>query len=244
MEFRLFGEVHVVGGGIRVHPSSGRARTLLAALAWEPGELVPDERLIGRIWGERLPADPRDALYTCVKRLRRALAVLGGGADRVVRRHGGYLLAAEHADTDVSRFRTLVRQAREETDATVAAYLYERAIRTASGTPLVDADSSWASRVGEALERERLAARTAAAEAWLRAGRHEELLPELIHLTREQPLDEAVALLLMDALHRSGRGAEALDCYTSLRRRLVDQLGVEPGRAVRQAHQRLLGARS
>lgn len=240
MEFRLLGAVTVLSGDREVHPASGRARNLLACLAWQPCELMPDERLIERIWGEALPANPTDALYTCAKRLRRTLDAVSGDRSRVVRLRGGYLLDADPESIDLHRFRSLVRQARAAVEGTAAACLYERALRLPSGTPLADVDSPWADRARAALYWEQTSARVAAARAWLRAGRHAELVPDLVHLAEEHPLDEAIMELLMEALDQGGHRAEALNRYARFRSRLLEQLGEEPGQALRHAHQRLL----
>ncbi|MFI6344449.1 BTAD domain-containing putative transcriptional regulator [Streptomyces sp. NPDC050560] len=241
MHIHLLGAVHVVNGERRTRPGSGRVRSLLAALAWQPGELVPDSRLIERIWGQRLPADPMDALYTCAKRLRGDLGLAGGAGQRlVVRLRGGYLLDTPRESVDLHTFRTLVRSAREAKEQATAACRYERALGMTTATPLADVDSAWADGARELLAQERRSALVAAARTWLRAGHHTDLVPELMSLAQERPLDEAVAGLLMEALYRDGRTAEALACYASVRRRLVDEVGAEPGPELRAAQQRLL----
>jgi DNA-binding SARP family transcriptional activator len=240
VEIQLLGAVAIVSGGRQVRPSSGRVRSLLASVAWQPREFVPDERLISRIWGEEMPVDPRDALYTCAKRLRRTLAEAAGAERELVRLRGGYLLDVDPERIDLHRFRQLVRQARLAVDDNAAACLYDRALRLPAGAPLADVDSPWADGARAALCREQLSARTAAAAAWLAAGRHAELVPDLVHLAEEHPLDEAITGLLMEALHRCGHQAEALERYAGIRARLVEQLGDEPGPALRQTHQRLL----
>lgn len=240
MEINLWGTVAVVFDGEEIPPAPGRAKSLLACLAWQPGQLVPDHVLFDRIWSERLPADPQDALYTCAKRLRRALAAGRGRHSRLVRHRSGYLLDAPADSTDIHRFRTLVREARTSRDAGTAAFLYERALKVPRGTPLADVGSPWAERVRQALEQERLSAELAAAGAWLDSGRHRELVPELVHLAARHPLDEEVARLLMLALHRSGRSAAALAHYQRIRDSLADDLGVGPGPELRAVHGDLL----
>jgi DNA-binding SARP family transcriptional activator len=243
MMFRLLGSVHVLSGRNMIHPASGRARSLLACLAWQPRQLIPDDQLIDRIWDERLPEDPKDALYTCAKRLRRTLArEAGSDGGQVVRLAGGYMLDADAEDVDLHRFRHLVRQARQATEPGASACLYERALRISCGTPLADVDSRWATRAREALSRELLSARMAADAIWLRDGRHEELLPDLMYLAEENPLNEEVAGLLMDTLHQGGHTAEALERYLRTRGRLVTELGVEPGPVLRQKYERLLSS--
>lgn len=240
MEIRLWGVVTAVVGGDEIPPAPGRAKSLLACLAWLPGQLVPDELLIDRIWSERLPADPQDALYTCAKRLRRSLAAGGERAERLVRHRGGYLLDAPAESVDIHRFRTLVREARRGHDGSTTTFLYERALKVSRGTPLADVESAWAERIRQALEQERLSAELAAAGAWLDSGQHRELVPELAHLAARNPLDEEVARLLMRALRRSGQSAAALAQYQRIRDSLADSLGVEPGPELRAAYEELL----
>nr|WP_239078014.1 AfsR/SARP family transcriptional regulator [Streptomyces sp. SID9124] len=229
----------VVGAGA-VPSAPGRAKSLLACLAWQPGQLVPDELLIERIWDDRLPADPQDALYTCAKRLRRSLAAGGGRADRLARHRGGYLLDAPPRSVDIHRFRSLVRQAQLARDRAAAAFLYERALKITHGVPLADVESAWADRIRQALEQERLSAELAAAGAWLDCGHHRELVPELARLAAHHPLNEEVARLLMRALHRSGQPAAALAQYRRIRDELAEELGVDPGPGLRAAYEELL----
>lgn len=239
MDIRLLGSVGFEAAAGVVRPVSGRARTLLASLAWQPGEFVSDGILSERIWGSSLPVDPRGALFTAAKRLRGALAE-AGHADRVVRRRGGYLLDVDPQAVDLHRFRSLIGQGRAAHEDEAAARLYERAVGQYAGMPLADVDSDWAERVREGLRQEQLTARVAAAAAWLRAGRSVGLVPDLVYLADEHPLDEAITGLLMLALHRRGRPVEALERYALIRRRLMDELGDGPGDGLRDLHAQLL----
>ncbi|GGP00754.1 hypothetical protein GCM10012280_70200 [Wenjunlia tyrosinilytica] len=108
------------------------------------------------------------------------------------------------------------------------------------GPPLADVASAWADRVREALSREWPAARTAAAAAWLRAGQHVALVPDLMDLAEERSLDETITGPLMVALHRGGQHAEALERCAALRNQLIEQVGDEPGPPLRDLHACLL----
>ncbi|MCF2125856.1 winged helix-turn-helix domain-containing protein [Strepomyces sp. STD 3.1] len=240
MEVRLWGTVSVTAGGKHWQPSSPRARHLLACLACQPGEFIPDDAVVDRIWGDDLPEDPRDALYTCAKRLRRAMTANGVDSRSLIRQRGGYRLATAPGSVDICRFRQLIRDARRCDDEPTAAFLYERALRVPSGPPLADVDSPWARRTRHALEQELLSAQLASAAAWLSNGRHEELIPELAQLSVRHPLDETVAALLMQALYRSGRPAETVAIYQRIQAGLSEQLGVVPGPALRTVYQQLL----
>lgn len=236
-------ELRLHGQGART--TSERARRLLALLAWQPNEFVSDEAAIEQIWDDKVPRHPRDALYTCATRLRHAFGTgpQAGRVDPVVRRRGGYLLTVSADSVDLHRFRQLVRMAREmadRSDLAVARQILDRAFTTWGGTPVADLRSDWAARVRVALERERLAASIDRAALGLRLGRHAEEVPTLYGLLEEHPLNEAIAGLLMLALHRSGCQNEALACFALVRQRTVEQLGDEPGCALQELHQAVL----
>ncbi|WP_405723704.1 AfsR/SARP family transcriptional regulator [Streptomyces sp. NBC_01537] len=239
MDIRLLGSVGFEAEARVVRPVSGRAGALLASLAWQPGEFVSDGILSERIWGVSPPVDPRGALFTAAKRLRQALAE-AGHAHRVVRHRGGYLLDIGPEGVDLHRFRSLVGQGRAAAEDEAAARFYESAAGQHAGTPLADVESAWAERVREALRREHLAVRVAAAAAWLRVGRTAGLVPDLSYLADEHPLDETITGLLMLALHRRGRQAEALERYSLIRGRLIEELGDEPGGDLQDLHAQLL----
>ncbi|TDC63472.1 AfsR/SARP family transcriptional regulator, partial [Streptomyces hainanensis] len=240
MEIRLLGSVRLRVPGTQVDLASERVRSLLAALAWRADEFVSDELVIDQIWGGELPRHPRAALYTCATRLRRALPA---GHSLVLRRRGGYLLAVDPAAVDLHRFRRLVAQARDAVrgrDEPVALALFDRALALWDDRPLSDLTTAWAASARVTLERELLTARIGRAELGLRLARHAEEIPFLHQLAEQHPLDETIAGMLMLALHRSGRQGEALASYDGIRRRLVDQLGDEPGPALRELHARIL----
>jgi DNA-binding SARP family transcriptional activator len=220
-------------------------RLLLAALAWTPNSFVSDEVLIERVWPERRPRHPRDALYIQATRLRKALRADGIGGDcfELSRRRGGYVLAVDELSVDTARFRALVRQAQHAVrtgEADTALGLYGRALELWRGEPLADVRTAWAESARVTLRREHREALVGSTELYLRAGRHEECLPQLHWLADMHPFDEKVTGLLMLALYRGGRQADALDCFQLLRLRMIDLLGCEPGSELRALHARLL----
>ncbi|TMQ91509.1 AfsR/SARP family transcriptional regulator [Actinomadura soli] len=246
VEVRLLGSVTARFGESEAVLRSGRARGLLAVLAWDPNQIIPDAALIDRIWDESLPRHPRAALYTLAARLRAAFAEASGDAaerERVSRRCGGYVLLAAPEDIDLHRFRSAVGQARENVwngaDA-MAVRLLDGAIGMWRGAQLAGITGAWADRVRRTLDQERLSALLACAEARLRLGRHAETVPFLTGLADEHPFDEQIAGLLMVALCRSGRQGAALERYTTVRTRLVGALGVEPGASISELHRRIL----
>ncbi|MCX4764759.1 AfsR/SARP family transcriptional regulator [Streptomyces sp. NBC_01275] len=245
MEIQLLGCVEARAHSGDKLPLPHGTRLLLAALAWAPGTFVSDEALIERVWPERRPQHPRDALYIQATRLRKALQPDGqaGQGFELARKRGGYVLVVDEHSVDTSRFRALVRQAQHtarvgETEA--ALDLYGRALELWRGEPLSDVRTAWAESARVALRREHREALVGSTELYLRSGRHEECLPQLHWLAEMHPFDEKVAGLLMLALYRGGRQADALDCFQLLRLRMVDLLGCEPGPEVRALHGRIL----
>ncbi len=243
-QIMLLSTVHLRSGERTVRPSHERVRCLLAMLACRSNELVPDDALVDGIWGDSPPAHPVDSLYTCALRLRRTLSA-ASYSGRVARSRGGYILEADPHTVDLSRFRRDVSRAHAAARAGqdhAADRLFEKAISLCTETPLADVRSDWAGRTRETLNRHRLSAQVAAAEVGLRLGRHLELLPSLEALSAAHPLDERIAGLLMVARYRAGGQAGALTCYAALRRRLVEELGSEPGPAVKELHEDILSS--
>ncbi|QFU86783.1 BTAD domain-containing putative transcriptional regulator [Amycolatopsis sp. YIM 10] len=226
---RLLGEVVVGEGGPR-ELGSPRQRCVLAALAVDAGRVVTVERLMQRVWGDDAPVRARETLYSYVSRLRRTCGVT------IDRRSGGYTLTAQAVDLHV--FRDLCAEARQHQDK--AAELLTEALQLWRGEALTGLDGEWAGAERGRLAREHLTARLDLVEARLRWEEGGELLEEVAALAEEHPLDERVAGQLLRALAQSGRRADALEHYRLFRARLIDELGVEPGAALREEHQRLL----
>ncbi|GAA3205040.1 hypothetical protein GCM10020256_00270 [Streptomyces thermocoprophilus] len=159
-------------------------------------------------------------------------------------RHGGYLLQIPAEAVDVHAYESLVaegQQAFEKGDDESAARAYRQALDLWQGPALVDV------RVGPVLqieamrlEESRLVTRERRIDADLRLGRHAEVTAELMDLTARHPEHEGLHSQAMVALYRCGRQAAALDVYHRLRRRLVDELGVEPSPQLQRLHQAML----
>jgi DNA-binding SARP family transcriptional activator/tetratricopeptide (TPR) repeat protein len=234
VEFRVLGPVEVWSQGQRVPVGGPRPRALLATLLLSEGHTVRMDRLIDALW-ERPPATAVAQVQTIVSGLRRALS-----ADRIGTRGGGYRLQVAADAVDWYRFRQLVAQAE-------AAPVGERA------TLLQAALDLWCGPALAGLpETPILAAETRRlTELWLRAvedrvdtdlvlGRHAEVVGELTSLSAQHPLRERLRGLLMLALYRSGRQAEALECYRTGREMTRTELGLEPGPEIQRLHIRLL----
>ncbi|MFG2651591.1 BTAD domain-containing putative transcriptional regulator [Streptomyces sp. NPDC048436] len=216
---------------------SAKGRALLAALLLEPGRVVSVEALKDALWGGAPPASAHASLQNHVTRLRRLL----DDPERLRAVPPGYRLRVDDGELDVRVFEQLVARARAahgERDWHGCVDAASAALALWRGTPLdgMPADSAGHALVPR-LEEARLLALELRYDAELATGGGGGgLVPELAELVAEYPLREAFHGQLMLVLHRSGRQAEALAVHRELRRRLVDELGVEPGAAVRAAH--------
>src|SRR5713226_4258282 len=214
MEFRILGPLEVVDDGDVLSVPGGKPRALLAALALSPGEAVSADRLIDVLWGEEPPETAANALQVHVSQLRKAL-----GSDVVRRRPPGYELAVAPEAVDLVRFERSVADARTA-EPPAAARLLREALDLWRGDPEVDRAR---------LDELRLSALEARIDADLALGKNAELVPELEALVAEHPLRERLRAQLMLALYRAGRQADASNLYYRTRKRLVDELGMEPG---------------
>ncbi|NUT24465.1 MAG: AfsR/SARP family transcriptional regulator, partial [Streptomyces sp.] len=241
VEFRLLGDIAVQVDGRALDLGPAKQRSVLAALLVDAPRTVSIAQLIGRVWAERMPQQVRTTLYGYVCHLRKALEPAGDDASILTRSSGGYAVEVDQLAVDVHRFGALVRQARAvEDDPPHRAQLFEEALELWQGEPCADCDTPWFGTLREGLLRERFAATLDFNEAQLRLGRHGMLLPQLSSLAQGHPLDERAAGQLMLALYRSGRTSEALHRYESLRRRLAEELGTDPGPELRRLHQQIL----
>jgi DNA-binding SARP family transcriptional activator/tetratricopeptide (TPR) repeat protein len=216
-------------------------RVLLAALLVDAGRAVTVDSLLERIWGDLPPAGARHALHTYVARIRKLLGELADPPPRLVRRTDAYLLEVDPNLVDIHRFRRRVEQARDPACADAdRVELLREALGLWRGEPLADLSGSWPARIREAWRGQRLDAAVSWAQAELRLGDAGAVLGPVGELLDEYPLAEPLAAVRMRALHAAGRTAEALDCYTAVRNRLVDQLGTEPGAELQEVHRAIL----
>ncbi|MER8188628.1 AfsR/SARP family transcriptional regulator [Kitasatospora sp. NPDC094015] len=246
MDVRLLGEVEVRSAGRPLDIGTPRQQVVLAALAVDVRQPVPIETLVDRVWGHRPPARPRPVLYAHLSRIRallRQTAAPGGeAAARIERRHAGYVLDVEPERVDLHRFRRLVERAaedRQHDDEAGAATLAE-ALRLWRGEPLAGLSGEWAARVRASWHQRRLDAAVRWAQAEFRLGRPGAVIASVPDLTAEYPLAEPLEHVLIQALHAAGRGAEALDRYGAVRRRLAEELGTTPGRELQALYRALL----
>ena len=238
-EVRVLGDVGVLVDGRAVGIGAARQRCVLAVLVAEANRVVTVDRLADRVWCPgRAPKDPGGVVRTYISRLRRALAVVEGVA--LVHQSAGYEVVVDERCVDLYRFRSLLARARSANRDDQAAALMQEALGLWRGEPFAGLDTPWLNEVRESLVVQRQAARLDLIDVQLRLGRHTELLAELVEHVAAHPLDERVAGQMMLALYRSGRQADALAQYQRIRTLLADELGADPGPALRDLHQRML----
>ncbi len=220
--------------GRRIALGGSKQRALLALLLLHANRVVSRDRLIDELWDGSPPETAPTALQVHVSQLRKAL-----GHDAIVTQAPGYMVGVEPGALDLDCFEQLVKEAHGQ-GAEAAAEKLREALGLWRGPPFADLDDSFARVERAQLEDRHSSALEQRIDADLELGRHAELVPELEALVREDPLRERRQAQLMLALYRSGRQADALDVYRSVRKRLADELGLEPGGELRQLEKAIL----
>ncbi|MBW3665007.1 MAG: AAA family ATPase [Actinobacteria bacterium] len=248
MRIGILGPLEVVGGdGTRRDPSAARQRRLLLALLVWRGEPVSIDRLVDIVWsGAELPRDPVATLRTYVTRLRTVLDPdhVGGQAHFLVGAGDHYRLELDGHDLDATRFEEDLARGHDARprDPAEALRFLDRALMRWRGPALMEvADEHWALPEAVRLEELRLHAIEERFQCLLDTGAHLETLGALERHVREHPLRERPHGLLMLALDRAGRTADALEVFRSFRRRLADETGLDPSADLARLHDRLLG---
>jgi DNA-binding SARP family transcriptional activator len=242
LEFRILGPLEVWYRERRFTLAGQKRRALLAFLLLNANRVVASDHLIDALWGEDPPETGAKALQMQVTELRKALAVASDSV--VVTRPPGYLVDVEPGALDLERFETLAEEGRlalaRGTPAEAAERLRE-ALALWRGPPLAEFSfAPFARAAAGRLEELRLAALEKRIEADLALGRHGDIVAELEELITDHPFRERLRGQLMLALYRAGRQADALSLYQETRRELADELGIEPGHALRDLHKAIL----
>ncbi|MFI6376194.1 BTAD domain-containing putative transcriptional regulator [Streptomyces sp. NPDC050546] len=242
MKFAVLGALTTAGDdGVALVVRGAKPRALLAVLLLEPNRTVPPETVTAALWGEDPPPTATASLHNHVARLRRDLRDADGTRLRTMP-HGLELrVGADELDREAfeGRVRRAV-EARNREDWETAECAAGDALALWRGTPFADVPALAGHPVVTFLQEQRLQALECRFEALLRLGRPEGLAADLGLLVEEHPFREALHRQLILALGRTGRRAEALAQFRSLRRTLVEELGVEPGPALQDAHREVL----
>jgi DNA-binding SARP family transcriptional activator/tetratricopeptide (TPR) repeat protein len=235
MEFRILGPLEVRDDGRALDVGGAKQRSLLAVLLLNANQVVSTDRLIDALWGEQPPETAGKAIQIYVSQLRRVL-----GKERLETTAPGYLLRVDDDELDLHRFETLLEQSKE-TDTEAASAKLRAALALWRGRPLEEfAYEPFAQLQIGRLEELQLACIEKRVDADLACGRHPELVGELEALVAEHRLRERLRGQLMLALYRSGRQAEALAAYQEARQVLVEELGIEPGKSLRELEKAIL----
>jgi DNA-binding SARP family transcriptional activator/tetratricopeptide (TPR) repeat protein len=265
LRFTVLGPVRAWRGDEELDLGAPQQRALLAILLLAEGRQITVEGLISGLWEEDLPHAAVGTVRTYVSRLRRTLEESGTpgtagasgapgavgasgalGAPGLIRTAGaGYVIPARTGELDLDVFQRLTKEARAARAAggagvTQAVARLREALALPQGAPLAGIPGPYAEaqrvRISELLitaTEERIALE-------LELGAHASMVAELQTLLTDHPMRERLSELLMLALYRSGRQADALAVFDSTRRRLAEDLGIDPGPAMRDMHQRIL----
>jgi SARP family transcriptional regulator, regulator of embCAB operon len=238
--FKLFGSVGLVAGGRLIPLQGSRQRTLLATLLINSGKVVTKEQFFEELWDGRAVAKADNALQALVARLRKLFKTHLSDQftrDRLITLPTGYVLHAEPDEVDAGLFERLATRAHTmlPTDPLAARELLDTALALWDG-PVLEGVAGGPMCHGSVLhyEETRLTAIEDRFHASLAAGRESGLISELKKMAMLYPWRERLAEMLMIALYRSGRQADALREYDLVRRRLVDELGMEPSPRLRE----------
>jgi DNA-binding SARP family transcriptional activator len=243
VNFAVLGDLHARRGGNELVLGSPQQRGVLALLLLRASRLVSPDELIDRMWGTNPPASARVTVRTYISRLRRSL---GGPRQehRVIESiAGGYRLAVTPETLDLALFQTRVdqaRNARSAGDTAQASAQFHAALSLWRGYPLAGVHGQFVEQERARLEQLRLAVLEERIALDLEVGRGHDLVTELISLVNDDPLRERLRELLMLALYRASRQADALHEYQRIRARLDQELGVEPGPGLRALHHQIL----
>ncbi|GAB3579762.1 BTAD domain-containing putative transcriptional regulator [Amycolatopsis endophytica] len=238
VRYRLLGPIEVSGPDGAVRLGGPKQRSVLAALLLNAGRVVPDEQLFSLVWGAAPPATVRGQVQVYVSELRKLI-----GAPVITRRAPGYVIEVGPGELDLHEFDEALEHAQHDLGARRvedAARRLREALDLWRGPALGGVTQSLLDREGPPLAEKRLSALEDYFDAELAAGRHRSVVAGLRQEAEEHPFRERLQALLMLVLHRCGRTPEALEVYTAVRSRLIDELGVEPGPLLRETQVRLL----
>ncbi len=240
VDLHMLGSVEVVDSAGQVLKLGGaRQRGLLALLALRAPRMVAADVIVEALWGEGGAARPEAALHMAVNRLRAAI-----GEDLIVTEPGGYRLNSPTSNSDVSRFRALTQrgiQLQTLGHPTKACESFRHALAQWRGKALTDLrEFDFAEHEARLLEDERLLTVEYLMESMLAAGEHDLVVGELFGLVQAFPFRERMWHLLMLALYRAGRQAEALAAFRELRKTLGEELGIEPAPDLMDLEERIL----
>lgn len=248
LDIGLLGPIKTWIRGTELYIGPPRQREVLAVLALRRGRIVSVDQLTSAVWGAQPPSRAENLVHTYVGRLRRTLegAVRQPGVDPPLRSHRpGYTLTIDPGCLDVTRFEEDIARARMavgRSELVTARAELRRALARWRGPTLLEAGGPLAEAERARLNEMRQEAEEELISVRLLLGDHHGVVPDLKRMIAEQPLRERLWALLLVALDRMSRRAEALTAYHEARAALGSRLGVEPGRELQALHRDLLRA--
>ncbi|WP_372481372.1 AfsR/SARP family transcriptional regulator [Streptomyces flavotricini] len=243
MRFQLLGPLSIAHGPETVVLKPSKPTSLLAALLLHPGVVVSTAYLVSAVWDEEPPATARASLRTCVLRLRRLCTKYGISTTTIEAVPGGYRMHNDVETLDLVLFRSLTSQAPAAGGPGEELYRLREALSLWQGPPLANVASRMLRRDAvPSLEQERLRVLERVCDLELAAGNCHQVLVDLYESARRRPVRERFTEQLIEALYRTGRQAEALAEYRTVRDRLRDELGVAPGAGLRRLELAILRA--
>jgi class 3 adenylate cyclase/tetratricopeptide (TPR) repeat protein len=236
VDFRILGPLEVIDRGRDLTPARAKQRSLLAVLLLHANQVVARDQLIDALWGEAPPVSASSALHGHISALRKVL-----GSTRIETRPPGYVLQLSGDELDLTRFESLMAEARAALDVEARARGLRAALDLWRGLPLAEFryEPFAEAEVGR-LEELRISALEERIATDLEQGHHMMVVPELERLVVEHPFRERLRGQLMLALYGSGRQADALHSFQQARTVLVEELGIHPGAALQQLEQQIL----
>ena len=242
----VLGPIRARIGDAEIALGPARQRAVFAVLAMRANRVVSRRELIEAVWGDAPPASAQGSVYTYICGLRRSLEPRRSRwapGDLLTSDRVGYVLRLAPGALDAERFDTLRQSAHDRIDKHDPARAVrdlEAALALWRGDALSGVPGPFADTMRERLAELHLVTTESWANAMLAAGGRPELATELTALVRAHPLRESLRGALMVALYWSGRHVEALEVFRDARRMLVDELGIEPGPALRKLHEQIL----
>ena len=240
-DFAILGELEVLQDGEPIELGSPRQRALLARLLIDPNTVVSADRLVEDLWRGDPPDGARHTLHVYISGLRKAL---GRDGVRLERQAAGYRFRIEQHELDALRFEALSAEGRvalQRHDVDTASSHLREALDLWRGRALGEFGDDTFAR-DEAIRLEELRLDTLEQRIWAQfeCWRHEETIEELRDLVAQYPFRETYWEQLMLALYRSGRQVDALRSFQTARTNLAEELGIEPGPALRRMEERIL----
>lgn len=243
LKFSILGPIRAWREGTELDLGSPQQRVTLALLLLNAGNEVSLSAIARAIWRENAPRSCTTTIRTYVHRIRRVLGEGERGAT-ISWSGGGYVLSVDPSSVDLAAFRRFLAEAREQQTAgrpDEAAALLRQGLRLWSGpTALAGLPGTYAETHRASLHQTRLTAQEDLFGLEIELGRQQEVADEILATATAHPLRERLTELAMLALYRSGRQAEALGAFDDIRKRLADELGVDPGPRLRNLHHRIL----